>query len=55
MPVEIAVGPPLLSANYGSTFMVTDLARDTQPDTEQGVFADDTRHHNRPGLGPTGR
>src|SRR5689334_6606890 len=43
MPVEIAVGPPLLSINNGATFMVTDLAGEIQPDTEQGVFADDTR------------
>src|SRR6185295_12297796 len=44
MPVEIAVGPPLLSINNGATFMVTDLAGEIQPDTEQGVFADDTRY-----------
>src|SRR5215470_9891071 len=43
MPVEIAVGPPVLSINNGATFMVTDLAGEIQPDTEQGVFADDTR------------
>src|SRR5512132_236400 len=43
MPVEIAVGPPVLSVNNGATFMVTDLAGEIQPDTEQGVFADDTR------------
>src|SRR2546422_3000897 len=44
MPVEIVVGPPLLSINHGATFMVTDLAGEIQPDTEQGVFADDTRY-----------
>jgi hypothetical protein len=43
MPVEIAVGPPVLSINNGATFMVTDLAGEIQADTEQGVFADDTR------------
>src|SRR5262245_54617683 len=43
MPVEIAVGPPLLSASNGATFMVTDLAGEIQADTDQGVFADDTR------------
>src|ERR1043166_8835758 len=43
MPVEIAVGPPVLSINNGATFMVSDLAGEIQPDTEQGVFADDTR------------
>ncbi len=43
MPVEITVGPPLLSINQGATFMVTDLGGEIQADTEQGVFADDTR------------
>src|SRR5215470_6349500 len=43
MPVEIAVGPPVLSINNGATFMVTDLAGEIQPDTEQGVFSGDTR------------
>ena len=43
MPVEIVVGPPLLSINHGATFMVTDLGGEIQADTEQGVFADDTR------------
>src|SRR5881397_1941518 len=43
MPVEIAVRPPLLSINHGATFMVTDLGGEIQADTEQGVFADDTR------------
>src|SRR2546430_720664 len=43
MPVEIAGGPPLLSINHGATFMVTDLGGEIQADTEQGVFADDTR------------
>src|SRR3984893_13979823 len=43
MPVEIAVGTPLLTINHGATFMVTDLGGEIQADTEQGVFADDTR------------
>lgn len=43
MPVEITAGPPLLSINQGATFMVTDLGGEIQADTEQGVFADDTR------------
>lgn len=43
MPVEISVGPPLLRINHGATFMVTDLGGEIQADTEQGVFADDTR------------
>lgn len=43
MPVEITVGPPLLSINQGATLMVTNLGGEIQADTEQGVFADDTR------------
>ncbi len=43
MPVEISVGPPVLTINQGSTFMVT--ARDGQirADTDQGLYASDTR------------
>ena len=43
MGVEIALGPPVLSINHGATFMVTDLGGEIQADTDQGVFADDTR------------
>jgi len=43
MPIEIAVGPPLLRINQGATFMVTDLDGQISADTELGVFADDTR------------
>jgi glycogen debranching enzyme len=43
MPARISVGPPVLTINQGSTFMV--MAPDGQilPESEQGVFADDTR------------
>src|SRR5207237_10674873 len=51
VPVEIAVGPPVLTINQGSTFMVTDPTGQilADPDgaptgAEQlGLFADDTR------------
>jgi glycogen debranching enzyme len=43
MPVEIAVGPPLLSINQGATFMVTNLNGEIEAETEGGVFAADTR------------
>ena len=46
MPVEITVGPPLLTINEGRTFMVTDLGGEIAADTELGVFADDTRFVN---------
>src|SRR5215831_16773333 len=43
MPVEISVGPPVLAINHGGTFMVTDLGGEIAADSEQGVFAGDTR------------
>jgi len=43
MAVEINIGPPLLTINHGSTFMVTDLNGEIAADSEQGVFARDTR------------
>ena len=43
MPIKISVGLPVLTINHGSTFMVTDLNGGIQPDSEQGVFAADTR------------
>jgi glycogen debranching enzyme len=43
MPVEISVGPPVLTVSQGRTFMVTDLSGEIAADSEQGVFAGDTR------------
>ena len=43
MPIEITVGPPVLTINQGSTFMVTDQGGEITGDGEQGVFASDTR------------
>ncbi len=43
MPVEISVGPPVLTINQGSTFMVTDLNGEIAADSQLGVFASDTR------------
>src|SRR2546423_900916 len=43
MGVEVAVGPPVLTINYGSTFMVTDRQGEIHPDRAEGVFAQDTR------------
>jgi glycogen debranching enzyme len=43
MPIEITVGPPVLTINHGSTFMVTDRRGEIHPNQEQGVFACDTR------------
>lgn len=43
MPVEVTVGPPVLTINQGNTFMVTDLNGEIMAESELGVFADDTR------------
>ncbi len=43
MPVEIKVGQPVITINQGSTFMVTDQRGEIDPESEQGVFAGDTR------------
>ncbi len=43
MPVEIRVGSPVITINQGSTFMVTDQRGEIDPESEQGVFAGDTR------------
>jgi glycogen debranching enzyme len=43
MGVEIKVGPPAITINRGSTFMVTDLQGEIDQTKAQGVFAEDTR------------
>ena len=41
--MRISVGPPILTINHSSTFMVTDLAGQIQPEGHLGIFSDDTR------------
>src|SRR5262245_17566855 len=43
MPVSINVAPPVVTINQGSTFMVTAQDGQILADSDQGVFADDTR------------
>ena len=43
MTIDISVGPPVLTINHSSTFMVTDLNGEIAANSEQGVFASDTR------------
>jgi glycogen debranching enzyme len=43
MSVDIKVGPPVLTINRGSTFMVTDLNGEIDQTNAQGLFAEDTR------------
>ncbi|MBD6615611.1 amylo-alpha-1,6-glucosidase [Komarekiella sp. 'clone 1'] len=41
--MRINVGPPNLTINHGRTFMVSDLSGNINPETQQGIFSDDTR------------
>src|SRR5687767_13877379 len=43
MPVELKVGPSELTISQDRTFMVTDLRGEIDPESEQGLFAGDTR------------
>ncbi len=43
MPIEVSVGPSVLTINQGSTFMVTDLDGEIAAESEQGIFVGDTR------------
>ncbi|GCE17137.1 glycogen debranching N-terminal domain-containing protein [Dictyobacter kobayashii] len=43
MPVEIRVGPPTITISQGRTFMVTTQAGEIISNTDQGVYAIDTR------------
>lgn len=43
MPIEIKVGPPVITISQGRTFMVTTQAGEIQPNSDQGVYAIDTR------------
>jgi glycogen debranching enzyme len=55
MPTEISVGPPLLTINNSGTFMVTDLAGEIAADSEQGLFANDTRFVSYYSISANGR
>src|SRR5579864_7589320 len=43
MPIEVKVAPPGITISQGRTFMVTNAAGEIHPQTDQGVFAGDTR------------
>ena len=43
MPIEIKVGPPDITISQGRTFMVTDQSGFIDTDTDEGVYALDTR------------
>ena len=43
MTIEIKVGPPVITISQGRTFMVTDKSGSITADSDQGVYAIDTR------------
>jgi len=43
MTIEIKVGPPVITISQGRTFMVTDKSGSITADSDQGVYAFDTR------------
>ena len=43
MPIEIKVAPPGITISQGRTFMVTNSGGEINPQTDEGVFAIDTR------------
>lgn len=43
MPLEIKVGPPVITISQGRTFVVSDLLGGIGPATAQGVYMNDTR------------
>lgn len=43
MPVEIKIGPPVITISQGRTFMVSDTAGRIDPQTVQGLYMNDTR------------
>ncbi len=55
MPIEINVGPPLLTINNSGTFIVTDPAGEIAADSEQGLFANDTRFISYYSISANGR
>lgn len=55
MSVDIKVGPPVLTINRGSTFMVTDLNGEIDQASAHGVFAEDTRFISNYRLSINGR
>ncbi len=47
MPLEVQVGPPLVTINHGNTFLVAELDGSITDATDQGLFSSDTRYVSR--------
>ena len=50
MPVQVSVGPQVLTINHGATFVVSDLQGEIDGDSPQGMFSNDTRYVSSYGL-----
>ena len=47
MPLEVQVGPPLVTINHGNTFLVAEPDGSITDATDQGLFSSDTRYMSR--------
>jgi glycogen debranching enzyme len=44
MPIEVTVGPPLVTINHGNTFILSEPDGSITPHTDQGIYSRDTRY-----------
>jgi glycogen debranching enzyme len=44
MPIEVKVGPPLVTINHGNTFVLAEPDGSITPHTDQGIYSRDTRY-----------
>jgi hypothetical protein len=44
MPIEVVVGPPLVTINRGDTFVLSEVDGCISPYTDQGIYSRDTRY-----------
>lgn len=44
MAIEVRVGPPLVTINHGSTFILSEQDGSITPHTDQGIYSRDTRY-----------
>src|SRR5215469_8132571 len=44
MPIEVTVGPPVVTINHGNTFVLAELDGSVAPQTDEGFYCRDTRY-----------
>jgi glycogen debranching enzyme len=44
MPIEVTVGPPLVTINHGNTFVLSEPDGSITPHTDQGIYSRDIRY-----------